>query len=146
MKINLTTQFKDFNGDSVYQDFTIQQMVNVLNAIIASAEKEQKGLGKKLEEQAIKLMDNKTPMTLRNAIYMCSSSRVSDVTASEREQMFAISVACMNRDEVELKPEQQVLIKKFAGMIWASPLMLGVISSLIDGNDPFSTADINTKS
>ena len=137
MMIKLDTVLRDFEGEPLKADVTIAGILSVFNAVLAEATKENPELGARLEECAEELLANKKDLTLRNVIYLLSSSHLPETTTSERETLFTVAVNSIGQDELELKSEQAVILKKVVGQLFKSPLIQQQVILLVEGQDPF---------
>ena len=140
MNIKLDTALRDFDGQALKADLTIQDLVNVLNKVIAAAAEENKELGTRLNAIAEKDIGGKKDFTLRSAIHLLARSNLPDLSIGESETLFGVAVAAVAVDEIELKAQQVVVLQKVVSTVFKSPLVQRQIVLLLDGKDPFAVA------
>ncbi len=138
MKIKLDTELVDFEGTALKADLSLQEVLNVLNAVLAAATQADAGLGARLNQLAEERIAVKKNLTLRSVLFLLASSSMQGTTAAEREVIFTAAVASVNHDELELKSEQVTVLKRAAGALFQSALVQQQAVLLLEGIDPFS--------
>ena len=140
MNIKLDAALRDFDGQALKADLTIQDLVNVLNKVIAAATEENKELGTRLNAIAEKDIGDKKDFTLRSVIYLLARSNLPDLSTGESETLFEVAVAAVAVDELELKAQQVAVLQKMVSKVFKSPLVQRQAVLLFDGKNPFAVA------
>lgn len=141
MKLKLTTAIKDLDGTDIQTDMTAQDVVDVLNRVIAWVSTHSKELGVEAERQAnLEIDAKKSPLTIRHLLRIASKSSQPDLTDQERELLFSAAVrGHMPGEELELEAEHIVALKKVVRAAWNQPLVRQQYLNLLDGREPFAT-------
>lgn len=138
MNLKLDTVLRDFNGQALKSDLTIEDLVGVLNKVLAAATEESQELAVRLNALAEKNISVKKDFTIRNVIHALACSNLPELNVSEIETLFEVAVATIAKDEVELKAQQIVVLQKGIKMVFKSPLVQRQAVLLLEGKDFFT--------
>jgi len=142
MKVNITTAFKDFDGETLKVDLTVKDIIDVLNETFVELAKVDKGLADRLETKAKEsLEEKKKPFTLKDIIRTCARNPIQALNDADRNRLFDAAVLSITRDELDLPSETIATLKKAVEEIFKAPLVVRQASLLLEGKDPFATTE-----